>query len=440
MTHLHLTRELLDAILDGRRNPGDLVPVVMAHLFDLCPACNEAFQEWQDSLVDTPPQNLDEALARVRERSQQLISGVEHEVQASRKRVFDLLALPQQDRLETISSAGSEYRGLALASLLIDQCRESLPAYPKRSLACAELAKAVLEHSDFGLLAVELYARAVAYTANAWRIQAKLGEAATAMQDARFLLKSNGGGDRLVKAELDNLEGLLRVYQRQMPEAIRLLRRAVFGYRGAGLEHEALRSSLNLALAYRHAGEIEEAVKLLKGIEQSLEGADSPLLSFARHNLAYALCEAGEYHDARARLELLRADEFLKDPVSLLRGLWVEGRISTGLEEYDKAEQQLREAAYGFAAEELPYEHALVNLDLALVYLQQQKIGQVHQLAQELVASFRDWGIQREAVAAAMLFEESVRLGQITLALIEQLTRYFEQAERNPSVPFDFGS
>jgi hypothetical protein len=108
------------------------------------------------------------------------------------------------------------------------------------------------------------------------------------------------------------------------------------------------------------------------------------------------------------------------------------------LEEFGSAEEQFREAAYGFAVEELPYEHALVKLELALVYLHQQRLHEVHKLAQELVASFHEWGIQREAVAAAMLFEEAVRLGQLTLALIEKLTRYFEQAERNPSVPFDF--
>ena len=50
MESLHLTRDLLRALHEGARNPGDIVPVVISHLFDLCPDCAEEFDAFQREL------------------------------------------------------------------------------------------------------------------------------------------------------------------------------------------------------------------------------------------------------------------------------------------------------------------------------------------------------------------------------------------------------
>lgn len=437
MGHLHLSGELLDSVLKGDRSPSDLVPVVLAHLFDLCATCAHEYRRWQTEASAFLPESIEEAISSAACKLSGLQAKVRQEETAAAEKVEELLALPRHARLPAIQQSGSHFRGPALAKLLIEGCREKLPGQPKESWALAELANAVLEHSPTSQIGIELFTRAAAYTANAWRVLGKLPEASVAMSHARFVLRSIGGGDGLLRAELDNLEGLLRVDQRRFPEAYRLLRRAEVGFATSGVVEERQRTSLNLGIALYAGGDLEAAVDVFREVARDLERTGAPHLVLARHNLALALCDLGSYEESAALLEQIRSSPQELDPASALRVVWLEGKIDCGLENYESAESHLRAAVHGLASQGRPFAGAVASLDLAGVYLRQQRTAEVKEIARDLVEIFAEKEVHREAMAAAMLFEEAARIERVTIHLVDRLTTYYRQAERDPSLAFE---
>ena len=219
MAHLHLTRELLTALFKGERNPQDLVPIVLAHLFDLCPFCESEFKAWEEDASREPAVSYDDLFARLRSTAGAVEAKVAAEREEATRTLEAILALPRHERLEAVKSSVLRFQGQVLAELLIDESRRQMPGRPQDALALAQLAKAVLLHAPMTGFVQELYARAMAHVANALRVLGNLTEAGEMFDDARFLLRGEGGADKRLAAEIDKLEGLLRKAQRRFAEA-----------------------------------------------------------------------------------------------------------------------------------------------------------------------------------------------------------------------------
>lgn len=86
--------------------------------------------------------------------------------------------------------------------------------------------------------------------------------------------------------------------------------------------------------------------------------------------------------------------------VNRLRLWTTEGTIWSGLGQLERAENAFREAKDGFESHGLRMQAALAGLELAKVWLRQGREQEVLPLAEELVETFCDMGIQRETVAA----------------------------------------
>ena len=434
MGDVHLTRELLDAVFGEERSPRELIPVVLGHLFDLCPTCEEAFNAWRDSIPVTAALSYGEIAAHAVDRATDALEQIRAEEKKAKAHLDDLLEMTAEERISFVEAVPEDAKGPALAKGLIEAAREAMPGNPRDSLALAQLARTVLQHADLSPFVAELYARAVAYVGNALRVLGSLSEAAEVMAHARFILRQEGGGDRLTRSELDNLEGMVRLYQRNYPEAERLLKRAVLGFRFAGAQRESLRSRMNLATAYRYRGDLTNAIELQRQVNDELERAgENRLLLFGHYNLAAVLCDATQYGEAQKWLNQTTRQNA---PIGLLRSEWLQGSMAYSLGDLPRAESHFLAAQYGFRKFGLDLDTALVALDLACAYLDGNRWTEVRALAKELVEVFEGQERHGEALAAVLVFRAAAELERLTVDLVKDIAAYLRQAALDPNYKF----
>jgi tetratricopeptide (TPR) repeat protein len=438
----HLTRDLLWALHKKTRNPGDLVAVVISHLFELCPTCSNEFEAFRAGLEESGEALHSPAVERVVKHARRLEPRVEKAKKEAEPKVMELLALSHKERLEQIRGASSPYRGAALAYLLLQASRERFCAKPQEALQLAELSQAVIAHEEVSPLSMEIYARAMAYAGNAKRVS---GEPQTAIEDfehARYLLRMLGGGDRLVQAEIDSLEGSLSYALREMERARQLFHRAAITYSLEGETTTAARCWVKLSLALREDKKFVDGILAVEKALGSFAHESDPLLLLqCRHCLAFCLCDAGRPQEAQEILEESR-DLYAEhaDAISLLRLAWLRGMIARGLGDLEQAESHFLAARRGFQQAGIAYDMALVSLELAGVYLAQRRAEEVKDLAMEMVAEFRRQGVGREVLSAVILFQEAAKLERVTLAWLQKLIDYLPRAQRDPEHAFEVGS
>lgn len=439
MSEDHLTRGFFRAILQGDRPPSDLVKVVMAHLFQLCPHCQaelEAFQKELEAVGEEVDYSsaYENTLARLLSHEEWL----QREEYLAVQHLEEILRLSPEARLEEVQAAGERYRGPALAQRLLEASRRTLLDAPREAHALAQLARAVLQHYPTSPVVIELYGRALAHMANSLRVMGEVQAAAEYFDHARFLVRSHEAGDRLFFAELDQLEGSLRRDQRRLQEAAELLTRVVVTYREEDMPLEEARALLKLGMVFHEANDSDRAIAVTETALSRLEGLEQPRLwLMAHHNLAWLLQAAGRYEEAE---ELVVVSQGLyrdfPDAWTQLRLRWLKAHIARGLEDVETAEQRYVVVREGFFQQGMHYDAALVSLDLATLYLEQGRTGDVKRLAEEMVPIFEAQDVHREALAALMLFQDAARMEQLTLHFVRELSRYLQAARRNPELAF----
>jgi tetratricopeptide (TPR) repeat protein len=438
MDDLHLTRDLLRAINDQARNPGDLFSLVIAHLFDLCPVCENEFQAFKAESEQPSESTYDSAFSKVRSQLSATRKQVSREKVQAESDVRCLLAESESERKRLLLRLPASRRGPALADLLLEESFAAIPARPQESLHLCRLVGTLLNHARTTALTTELFARTQACLGNVKRIEGDLWAASDHFECARFLLRSSGGGDRRVRSEIDWLEGVLRRDQRHFAEAIRLQKRAATTLAMENAAEQAAKVFLSLALTYRDDKKIPNAVSAIEDALRMLEGAPDPSLTWrANHALALCLYDTGEFELAEERLR--ENQEFYEshgDPLSLLRVSWLEGKIAHGLSELERAEACLQAALRGFQEHGIAYDTALVGLDLARLYLEQGRAREVKALAEKIAQIFEHLEVHQEARAAVQLFQDAARLERVSIQLVSELSSYLGLARRDPGFAF----
>ena len=455
MDDRHLSVTLLRAVHRGERSPGDLAAIAMAHLFEKCAECRQAFDDWRRGVGgDASTQDLlhkryDHAFDRVRARLRgeesdpsSVTRGLEEEVAEHAGRAdelaTELLKWQPQSRLERVRLDPKRYSGPALAGLLLEQAKNNLPSDHKAARNLALLARAVLQHGEATAYETELYARALAYQANSLRAEGEVRSAGELIEVTRFLLKPQGGGDRLTKAEIDSFEGSIRRAQRRLEEAQSLFTTAVMAYAMEGLKLDAARNLLSLSMVLRELGEQHRAIEVTgEALEIIQEEGGAELQLYALHNMAWFLNEVGEYEQARRVFqEAQPLYEAHATPKILFRRHWLEGRLAREAGDFLLAERCLQTARDGLLSVGVGYDAAIAALDLATLYAEQGRTAALRQVAEEIVPIFEAQDVHREATVALMLFQDAVRAEQVTLRYLIELTRYLERARLDPSLTF----
>ena len=289
---------------------------------------------------------------------------------------------------EGIKSLGTAEHLARLALLLADQL--------DTSLYCAEGIE-------------DLRSRAWGYIGNVRRQRSDLAEADEALRTAADHLRQ-GTGDPIEKAMLLDLKASLKRAQRNFGRAMSLLKRAQTIFLAAGDRHRAGRTLVSMETILHDAGIPEQGIPLLYQALELIDPQQEPRLLIAVwHNLIDDLAEAGRAMEAR-RLFREARKLYLRFPeaVTQNRRIWVAGKIARGLGQDEEAETLFLEARASFLQEDIPYEVALVSLDLAALYAKQGRTEEIKQLAAEIVPVFSSRQVHREAFAALAFWKQAV--------------------------------
>ena len=354
--------------------------------------------------------------------------------------LMDLLHQPASRR-EAFLRLDPRFRTWGFVELLVTRSLEATTRDAEHAEELGGLALAASSLLDPGFYGAEpiedLRARAWGHIANARRVRCDLDGAEQGFASAKEHLQ-RGTQDPIGIALLLDLEGSLRRDQRQLGEAARLFNKAASIFRGHGDPHRCGRSLLKLSTVQYVSNDLDEALATLRRSLEHLDLEREPRLRLlAGHNLAFYLTDLGRFEEARAAYRETRPlyREFPEPWVQSRRKL-VRGRILRGLGRPRLAEALLLAARDGFLAEDVPFDTALVSLEIAGLYAEQGRPGELKQLALEMIPVFSSLHIQREALAALSFLLQAIQSESASAKLFAAVASYLRQAEHDPSLPF----
>ncbi len=178
----------------------------------------------------------------------------------------------------------------------------------------------------------------------------------------------------------------------------------------------------------------ESSVEVLELIDAEQEPR---LLMCARHNLVLALVDAQRFPEAQRLYRDTRSlYRSFPDVWTQNRRKWVKARIARGLGQLQQAESLLWSVREGFMAEGIPYDTALVCLDLALLYAEQGRAAELKRLAAEMLPVFASRHIHREALAALTFFQQEVEAERADAATVARVVDFLRKAQFAPDLSF----
>lgn len=406
MEENHLSLETLAKWLAGRLEHDAVLQQIVPHLVATCPVCRERYEQIRQLKREAGHEDEEVGVVEWREAPELL-------------RRLEELPLPERHlRVEEDESLHT----WGLCQLLLQRSREAVSEDPGLALSRAELALSVSRHLgdvyDPGWV-LDLRARAYAALGNTLRVLSELCAAEAAFREAESCLSRSGTGNGWARAEVLDLKSSLRQDQRRFEESEELLDAALALYQEAGDSHGTGKIHLKRAKLYREMGELERAIEHLnRSVGEIDQGA---LFAYARYNLLCCLDEAGRHQEAWSLLPEVR--DLFRDakPLDRVRLRWAEGDIAAGLGRWDEAEAAYREVQREFERHRMPYNAALVALDLALLLARQGRTEELKRLSAELVAAFESRAIHREATAAFLLFQRACDEERATAEMISRL-------------------
>jgi len=338
--------------------------------------------------------------------------------------------------------------------LLVEKAREA-QTWAVAERLCAESVKAAAHDADLALELATLARRVaelapaeepwrwallgyvLAFLGNALRVRGDLPGADAAFAEANRLWEAGmvAGPGPLAAWRLPDLEASLRTAQHRWPQALELLDRALAEAPPAQAGRILLGRSTTLVLM----GETERATEALREAALRIDARREPrLLWVLRFNLAANLCRSEHFAEAESLLpEVRELAVGLGNALDLVRVLWIQAKAHAGLGRSTEAiaafEQVLRE----FTDRKIPYDAALVALELSLLYLEQGRTAEVQVIAFGLAWIFTAEGVDEETVKALTLFYDAATQEEATVELARRLVHYFDRACLQPGLPFE---
>lgn len=355
--------------------------------------------------------------------------------------LFQELTERTAEQREMLLRNSRRFRTWGLLELLIDRSLETSIQDPRRGEELGRLALRVASLADADRYGAgrlhDMQARAWSHVGNALRIQSDLQGADVAFQQGRKHLEL-GTGDFFELALFLDLEASLRRGQRRFPDAARLLKRAIALFSKLGDSLRVGQSLVKLSLIFLYSERSEESIPVLHRAMRLIEPERAPrLLLTAKHNLILALTNLGHFLEAqRAYQEALPLYRAFPDAWTQNRRVWLKGRIARGLGQMEESETLLVAARDGFLAEGIPYDTALVALDLALVYAEQGRTAELKRLAAEMVPVFTSRQIHREALVALAFFQRAVEAERAEVEVVKSVAEFLRKARYAPDIPF----
>jgi tetratricopeptide (TPR) repeat protein len=430
---MHLDRKFLLAFSRGDLPLQIIAKMSLEHLSELCPHCRQELRSVQDQLTVSAPVPMVQAVLK------STLGELKRRHRQAEKDFQELLALPQEERLDRINQARRRFKGSHLVHLLLNQAEQEFTRNPEEAKNLAHVAHLVVHHSPAESAAVEVEALVYAFLGNAYRIGGDRRQAESFFGNARKFIRHNVVTEPGLLARIDEFEGSLRKDQRRFAEAEEMFSRALVLYgMSGGRSGEIGRVLVNLGGLYFVQGKNVAAIEMTRFALQLLSpNSHTRLYTMARYNLALQLTESGQHEEAAGILESDAAlFAQMQEPWVQLRLLWIRAKIATGRGELPAARRLFEEARAGFIAQGIGFDAAIVSVELALLHLRTGELAAVKTLAEEIVPIFQAQDVHREATAALLLFQKAVDQEALTIDLAEDLVSYLKRARENPELRF----
>lgn len=433
MARSHLGYQEYLALLGGENPPRAVLEDLIEHHLQICEVCRaELSAGIEGRRGPSSSTGLVHHALMLAGRRVERLGEIEAEATAE---LQELMKLPPEKRRPKIARALTRFRTPALVDLFLAECARKVTADPFDAYELAECAFEValrIPHAEFGRAwAMTCVARAHGHRANALRATGDQKRADSLLAFALEVFDGEGNGDPLVEGELLDMLGSLRVDQRRFVDAEGYLDMAKGIYERIQATTLVAKVLIEKASVLYNSGETARAILSVEAALSHLDPtADPKLFLCAEHNLSGYLVEAGRLQDATARLErnLPLYDQFA-DIWTQLRRQWLLGKIACGVGDGAAAEALFTEVRQGFLREGLGYDAALAGLDLALLYVHQNRTAEVKRLAEEMVPIFMAQDVHREATAALLLFQEAARREAVTATMLTELLAYLRRVE-----------
>ena len=336
-----------------------------------------------------------------------------------------LLAAPREDR-KCLAGSSRRFRSKELCELLIASSFELRYSDTEQMEERASLALAVAGQLDTeaagGARALQdLRAKACAHLGNAFRIRGRFAAAERALARARAHW-SEGSRDVVLEAMILESTATLLESRRDFRGALEQLEQACAIHRERGDEPALAQTLIKAAIVWGYANRPATAIRLLRQALERIEVERDPRLAgIALHALTWNLVDAGYPEQA---LAVHSANEelasYIQSPLMELKTVWLQGHMAAALGQHEKAERRLVRARYGYEEREMPYEAALVSLELAVLYARTGRFAELDELTGQILPIFRAMGIEPEA-AATVLLRRSATQREHAVELLSQV-------------------
>jgi transcriptional regulator with XRE-family HTH domain len=343
-----------------------------------------------------------------------------------------LTGMSRARRQRAIEISPRASRSWALALRLCEESRRVAAHDPQEALYLANLALWIAERVDMrgeefrSLLLGYVWA----HKSNALRVAGHLSKAAEAFARARQLWKAGAGfGNCLIPEwHMLSLEASLLREEHRFTEALELLARAE---KCAGGEPAALAAILlKKEFVYEQMGDLERTLATLTEAAPYVEASGDARLLWALHfETAKAYCELGPFE--KAEIHLIAARELadrLGNDLDKVRVGWLAARVAAGQGRREEAIAGLETVRRELTSRPIPYDAALSSLELAVLYLEEGRTGEVKTVALEMGEIFKSQGIAREALASLKLFFEAAQKETATVTLARKVLADVEAA------------
>ena len=333
------------------------------------------------------------------------------------KRLFARLLAQAPASRKSVLTSNPRLHTVAVCELLIERALATRPGDGESGEELGELALQIAAQLDPETLGcrriADLKAHAWASIANDRRIHSDLHGGREAMATAFGHLRA-GTGDPLLRAMLLDLRSSLLRALRRFDAAMQSSRQAFSIFHMNGERHRAGRVLLNMNNICHAAGRAEAGIPLLRRALALIDRSREPELILAIwHNLIDDLSEMGRF--AQAQTLINRAAPLYRQSRNITiecRHRWLTGKICRGLGQLAEAESHFLAARDGFLRIQVPYDAALVSLQLVLLYAEQKRIADLKTLAGEILHIFAAYGIEREALGTLVCLRQAERLGR----------------------------
>ncbi len=332
---------------------------------------------------------------------------------------------------------GKDFRSWALCERVAAESRDLAANQPQKALELAELALRIAKLAP----GEELWRRrlqgyALFHVANGYRVCQKVPAAEVAIARALKLWQEGEPGNPGLLNEAIPLwiEAVLQKDLRHFQEALKRIDEAL------AIEHGELRGKILLSKSsiFQNLGDPEGSSVALAEAAALIDAGREPRLAFGlRFNLIGDLCDLDRFEEAASKLDVLREVAEQLGELDLTRVVWLDGKVAAGLERRTEAETAFEQVRSVFRARELPYDYALVSLDLALVLLKEGRSREVRTITEEMLWIFKAQGVAREALAALRVFCEAAGREDATPELVRRVALFLRRVRLDPDLRFE---